>query len=112
MKSKQVCTVKEADNNTAFPKARLFIQGFSDTEKGRLIHTSNTERIPSVRLFVSIARITDMKLWGLDITQAYRQSDAGLAPDVNIHTLAELGIHNNILLRKVEALYGLTEARN
>lgn len=109
-----VLVYKNVGTPEQMAKARYVAQGFADKEKDRMVHNLNTLRQSSTRLVVSVAANKSYRLFSLDVTQAYLQSDEDLTRALYLQPKPRdvkfFGIDDNQILLLNRPIYGITDA--
>lgn len=107
-------TLKNFQTPEEMAKVRYVAQGFADFMKHMLAHDVTALRPASIRLILSIASILGLRLFLLDVMQAYLQAKDLLTRVVYLRPKPEdmhlFGLATGYILKLLKPLYGLCDS--
>jgi hypothetical protein len=113
-KTRFVDKIKFASTTRAYDKSCLVVQGYSDTDKTRILTQAPTIQQASQQILLALApsliKDRHIQIYLRDISQAYIQSRQPLIRNVYTYPTTEFNLPENKILQIVMLLYGLAES--
>jgi Reverse transcriptase (RNA-dependent DNA polymerase) len=109
-RSRFVKSFIHTETHNPVQKARIVVQSAFDPQKRFLITHAPTVHRLSPRLLCAIAASKGFKVWTLDVTQAFLQSDEPLMRDVYVVPPKEMNLPAEEIWRIQKPIYGIAES--